>query len=228
MKTYLMMFLVLFIHIGIQVCSQEIYNNTKVGSNREIGKYATIDKIQIYYEIYGQGAPLLLIHGGLGSIENFKNCIPTLASHFKIIAIDSPGHGRSSQTDSLTYQFLSDHISMFIDFLELDSLYIMGWSDGGVIGLILACDRPDKVKKLIAVGANSRLDGINDEGISWMRNEMIDWLKNDKNWLDTYLSLTPEPDKVDNFLKHTQEMWLSDIYIPEVKIKSIKIPTMIV
>ncbi|MFY9153338.1 MAG: alpha/beta hydrolase [Prolixibacteraceae bacterium] len=228
MKTQIIIMLVLFTQLSIQVFPQESDLNPKIGSNLETGKYAKIDKIQIYYEIYGQGTPLLLIHGGLGSIENFKKCIPTLADHFKVIAIDSPGHGRSSQTDSLSYQFLADQISQFIDFLELDSLYIMGWSDGGVVGLMLANERSDKIKKLIAVGANSRLDGINEEGITWMRNEIIDWSKRDENWFNHYSSLTPEPEKIDRFVRNTQKMWLSEIYISEANLKSIKIPTMIV
>lgn len=174
MKPLLIIILVLLNYFGIQVFSQDNSINSRIGSNIETGKYVEIDKIKIYYETYGQGTPLLLIHGGIGSIENFKKCIPKLASHFKVIALDSPGHGRSSQTDSLSYQFLSDKISIFIDSLQLDSLYVMGWSDGGVIGLILASDRPDKVKKLIAVGANSRIDGIDEMEIAWMKNEMID------------------------------------------------------
>lgn len=228
MKPLLIIILVLLNYFGIQVFSQETNNNSRIGSNTEIGKYIAIDKSKIYYEIYGQGTPLLLLHGGLGSIENFKKCIPELASHFKVIALDSPGHGRSSQTDSLSYEFLSDKISIFIDSLQLDSLYVMGWSDGGVIGLILASDRPDKVKKLIAVGANSRLDGIDEMEIAWMKNEMIDGFKNNKDWLDAYLSLTPEPERVDTFLKNTQKMWLAEVYVPESKIKAILIPTMIV
>lgn len=228
MKPLLIIILVLLNYFGIQVFSQDNSINSRIGSNIETGKYVEIDKIKIYYETYGQGTPLLLIHGGIGSIENFKKCIPKLASHFKVIALDSPGHGRSSQTDSLSYQFLSDKISIFIDSLQLDSLYVMGWSDGGVIGLILASDRPDKVKKLIAVGANSRLDGIDEMEIAWMKNEMIDGFKNNKDWLDAYLSLTPEPERVDAFLKNTQKMWLTEVYIPEPKIKAILIPTMIV
>ena len=147
MKNYLI--IISMILFSQQTFSQDTFNDIKFGSNSENGKFATIDGIKIYYETYGQGTPLLLLHGGLGSIMNFANCIPALASNYLVIAPDSPGHGRSEQTDSLSYQLLSNYISKFIDYLELDSLYIMGWSDGGVIGLILAADRPDKVRKLI-------------------------------------------------------------------------------
>jgi pimeloyl-ACP methyl ester carboxylesterase len=228
MKNYVIILSMLLTSISQQTFSQDSFSSMRAGSNPEKGKYVTIDKNRIYYETYGQGTPLLLLHGGLGSIMNFEKCIPILASHFKVIAMDSPGHGRSSQTDSLGYELLSNYVSKFIDYLKLDSLYVMGWSDGGIVGLILAADRPDKVRKLIAVGANSRLDAFNAEGINWMRNSMIDWAKNNKEWLDNYISLTPQPDHVDSYLLHTQKMWLSDVYIPETKLKSIKIPTMIV
>lgn len=227
MKNHLIILLVLLTHAGQQIYSQDSSNNIKYGSNPDRGKYITIDKIQIYYETYGQGVPLLLLHGGLGSIENFNNCIPELARHFLIIAPDSPGHGRSSQTDTLSYQFLSDYLSKFIDYLELDSFYVMGWSDGGITGLLLAAERPDKIRKLIAIGSNTRVDDFGDEGIEWIKNNLVDWAKNNKDWLNNYLSLTPQPEKVDSYLKNTRKMWLTPIYIPQNTIESIHIPTMI-
>lgn len=227
MRNLLIILSVIFVFISNQTYAQHSIDIAKIGSNKEVGKYANINNSKIYYETYGKGMPLLLLHGGLGSIKGFNKCIPTLASHFKVIAIDSPGHGRSTSTDSLSYQFLADQISKFIDYLNVDSLYVMGWSDGGVISLLLASDRPDKVKKIIAVGANSRLDGINDEGVKWMRDEMLK-LKDNKNWLASYSELAPDPSKATDFVKHTQQMWLAETYIPETKIKSINIPTMIV
>jgi pimeloyl-ACP methyl ester carboxylesterase len=227
MKNHLIIILMLLTCISQKLYSNDPNNNIKYGSNPNNGKYITIDKVQIYYEVYGQGMPLLLLHGGLGSIANFQKCIPELSKHYLIIAPDCPGHGRSSQTDTLSYQFLSDYISKFIDYLKLDSVFIMGWSDGGITGLILAAERPDKVKKLIAVGANTRLVDFGDAGIEWIKNSLIDWAKNNKEWLNIYLSLTPQPEKLDTYLKNTRKMWLTEIYISQNKIKSIKIPTLI-
>jgi pimeloyl-ACP methyl ester carboxylesterase len=225
MKNSLIILSVLF--LGQQAFCQDSADAIKYGSNPNEQKYATIDGNQIYYETYGQGTPLLLLHGGIGSIADFEKCIPELAKHYLVIAPDSPGHGRSSHTDSLSYPLLAKSISKFIDHLKLDSVYIMGWSDGGVIGLLLAAERPDKVKKLIAVGANTRLDAINAQQVDWMRNDLIDWAMNTEGWLNNYLSLTPQPEKIDAYLKNTQKMWLTDIYIPQEKIRSIKIPTLI-
>jgi len=227
MKNFLIILLFLT-QISLQTFSQSSLKNTKFGSSLVNGKYATIDGIKLYYETYGKGAPLLLLHGGLGSIANFEKCIADLASHYKVIALDSPGHGRSGTTNTLSYDLLTDYISKFIDYLNVDSIYVLGWSDGGVVGILLAAERPDKVKKLIAVGANTRSDGMSDESVSWTKNEMITALKNDKDWMKTYLSLTPDPENIDNYLLNTQKMWLTDIYIPESKLRLMHVPTLLV
>jgi len=225
MKNYLIIISAFF--LIQQTFSQDALNSFTYGSNLENGKYATIDGIKIYYETYGQGTPLLLLHGGLGSIAHFEYNIESLASENLVIAVDSPGHGRSSHTDSLSYPLLSDYVSKFIDYMELDSLNVMGWSDGGVIGLILAANRPDKVKKLIAIGANSRLDGMNPEIIEWIKNDMLAYMKSDKEFLESYKSLSPEPDRLGSFLMNSQKMWLSDSYVSTNQLNSIDIPTML-
>ena len=96
----------------------------KYGSND--GKYISISSTKIYYEEYGQGPVLLLLHGGLGSIHDFAMVIPELSEHFRVIAVDSPGHGRSEHADSLSYQLMADYNSELIDKMDLDSLYIIG------------------------------------------------------------------------------------------------------
>ena len=113
----------------------------KYGSNN--GKYVLIRNTKIYYEEYGNGVPLLLLQGGMGSIADFSLCIPELSKKFHVIAPDMPGQGRSQMADSMSYQLMADFISAFIDKVELDSAYIMGWSDGGNVALILASKRPD-------------------------------------------------------------------------------------
>jgi pimeloyl-ACP methyl ester carboxylesterase len=109
---------------------------TNYGSNS--GKQLTIQDTKIYFEEYGSGIPLLLLHGGFNSIHDFQQVIPDLANHFRVIAVDSPGHGRSEQADSLSFDLMADYISDMIDMLQLDSVYIIGYSDGGIIALLLA------------------------------------------------------------------------------------------
>lgn len=225
MKNYLIIILILF--VSIEVDAQNPTTET-FGSNPGKGKYVKINESQIYYETYGEGTPLLLLHGGLGSIVHFKDCIPTLSKHFKVIAVDSPGHGRSSHIDSLSYPLLSDYISQFIDHLQVDSLYLMGWSDGGIIGLSLAAQRPDKLKKLLAIGVNTGTHGMSKSSIEWTKNRLVPWAKNKEGWwMKTHLPLLSQPEKIDDYLENTKKMWLTDVYIPQTTIQSIKVPTLI-
>src|ERR1700730_10746162 len=106
------------------------------GSNN--GKYLVIFNKKIYYEEYGQGTPLILLEGGMKSISDFSLCIPELSKHFRVIAPDDPGQGRSEMLDTMTYDLLAEYVSKLIDLLKLDSAYVIGWSDGGIAGLILA------------------------------------------------------------------------------------------
>ncbi len=123
--------------------------------------YVIIFDRKVYYEEYGSGIPLLLLQGGLKSISDFSGIIPALSKRFRVIAPDDPGQGRSEAMDTMTYNVLANYVSKLIDLLKLDSVYILGWSDGGIAALILAERRPDKIKKVIAAGANYRRDGYN-------------------------------------------------------------------
>jgi pimeloyl-ACP methyl ester carboxylesterase len=125
------------------------------GSNEQAGKYADVNGIKIYYEIYGAGEPLLLLHGQGGSIQTFLLQIPELSKHFKVIAVDSRAQGRSTDSDKeITYGLMASDMSALMDKLNLTSVHVVGWSDGGNIGLELALAQPQKVKKLVTFGAN--------------------------------------------------------------------------
>lgn len=123
------------------------------------GTYVVLNGINMYYEQYGEGKPLLLIHGNGGSAEDFDAQLSTLSRKFKVIVPNSRGQGFSSnQADSLTYELLAEDYYLLLQHLELDSVYVLGWSDGGIIGLILAKDYPGTVSKLAISGANLQPD----------------------------------------------------------------------
>ena len=125
------------------------------GSNEEIGKYLEVNDIKVYYEIYGEGEPLLLLHGNGGSIENFLFQIPEFSKHFRVIAVDSRAQGRSTDSDKeISYALMASDMAVLIDKMNLGSVFVVGWSDGGNIGLELAYANPDKIKKLVTIGAN--------------------------------------------------------------------------
>ncbi|QHV99756.1 alpha/beta fold hydrolase [Spirosoma endbachense] len=129
--------------------------NTEYGNNAKVGKYAKIRGFNMYYEVYGTGKPLLFIHGNGGSINNFKNQIPYFTKNYKVILADSRAQGKSTDpADSLTYEMMADDFNALLNQLHVDSCYVVGWSDGGIDGLLLAMRHPEKVKKLAITGAN--------------------------------------------------------------------------
>src|SRR5436190_17851003 len=165
------------------------------------GQYVNAGTTKIYYEEYGKGVPLLLLHGGFGSIHDFQKVIPELSKNFRVIAVDSPGHGKSQQADSLCYQLMASIFSKVIDELKLDSVYVLGWSDGGDSGLILAADRADKVKRLVVSGANATTDGINPVVLNQAKTLTPEYVSsNMKDWLVNYRKLSPGPDDWPKFV----------------------------
>lgn len=125
------------------------------GSNSDVGKYAAVNGIKIYYETYGEGEPLLLLHGNRSSISLFQKQIPSFQKHFKVIAVDTRGQGRSTEDGKrYTYDLFAEDMNALLDHLGLDSVNVVGWSDGGNTGLIMAMKYPKKVRRLVTMGAN--------------------------------------------------------------------------
>lgn len=129
------------------------------GNNSLNGKFYTVNGFQMYCEIYGEGEPLLMIHGNGGDISAFTNQIPYFSKHYKVIVADSRAQGKSVETsDSLTYEQMADDFAALLTTLKIDSANVLGWSDGGINGLLLAMRHPEKVKKLAITGANLQPD----------------------------------------------------------------------
>ena len=125
------------------------------GNNKATGKFYDIRGFKMYAEVYGTGAPLLIIHGNSGSISNFFKQIPYFAKKYKVIVADSRSHGKSADKgDSLTYEMMADDYAALLDAMKIDSANVIGWSDGGIEGILLAIRHPKKVKKLAITGAN--------------------------------------------------------------------------
>jgi len=203
--------------------------STRINYGSANGKYISVNKTRIYYEEYGEGAPLLLLHGGFGSINDFQKVIPGLSRHFRVIAPDSPGHGRSEQADSLSYQLLASYFSGMIDALALDSVCVLGWSDGGNAGLLLAADRADKVRKVVVSGANSTTDGLITGVLDQMKKLTPDYTATAmKEWLDNYKKLTPQKDNWRKFVNDSKKMWFTRIAVPESKLRQIKCPALVI
>ena len=172
MKTIKAILLLATASIFVQCAAAQIssLDTTKIGSNDLVGQYAKIRGFNMYYETYGYGQPLLLIHGNGGSISNFMYQVPYFAKSYKVIVADSRAQGKSVDPgDSLSYEMMADDMNALLDTLHLDSCYVIGWGDGGINGLLLAMRHPDKVKKLAITGANlwSDTSSIDPEAFMW-------------------------------------------------------------
>lgn len=136
-----------------------LIGTTVYGKNDAIGKFYDIRGFKMYCEVYGSGEPLLIIHGNGGSINNFVKQIPYFSKKYKLIIADSRSQGKSiDNSDSLTYEMMADDYAALLTAMKIDSAFVLGWSDGGINGLLLAIRHPEKVKKLAVTGANLRPD----------------------------------------------------------------------
>jgi pimeloyl-ACP methyl ester carboxylesterase len=149
--------------------------NSVYGKNASSGSYLQLKGTKLYYEIYGEGEPLFLLHGNSGSIQDFYQQIPVLSQQFKVIVVDTRGQGKSIDTSErdFTYTQFAEDIKMLADKLELHKINIAGWSDGGVTGLEFALKYPENLNKLITIGANAFPEGVDERLISHMKNQLL-------------------------------------------------------
>lgn len=129
------------------------------GDNKEAGKYIKLNGINLYYEVYGTGKPLILIHGNSTATKGWGAQIDYFSKKYKVYSIDCRGRGKSELgDDSLTYIQQARDVHAFIEQLKLDSVYILGKSDGGIVGILLGIYFPQHIQKIVAFGANMEPD----------------------------------------------------------------------
>ena len=140
-----------------------------------------------------------------------------------MIALDSRGHGRSTRSaQAFGYDLMASDVLAMMDHLKLDKVSIVGWSDGGIIGLVLAMQHPDRVSKLFAYGANYNVSGVNPTvETNPVFGQAIGMA------MENYQKLSPTPGDFDNFLKQISGMWFSQPDFKPEQLGSIKVPTVI-
>ncbi len=169
------------------------------------GQTANINGVDIYYEVYGEGNgnPVILLHSGLSNGDHFVNQIPALAEDHEVIVMDSRGHGRSSFDDTpISYEVMAADVLGLLDHLEIDKADLVGWSDGGIIGLEIAIHNPERLNKVVAYGANYDPTGVRlDVGTNEYFNAYIE------RAAEEYQQNSPEPGKWEAFLDNIGTMW---------------------
>jgi pimeloyl-ACP methyl ester carboxylesterase len=128
---------------------------TPYGANAQASGTFTHDGVSLYYETYGTGSPLLLVHGNGASIGTLAAQIEFFKTRYQVIAMDSRDHGRSGDGDGpLTYEKMTDDLAALVDHLKLGPVDVIGWSDGGIEALLLGIRHPGKVKKIVSMAPN--------------------------------------------------------------------------
>ena len=184
---------------------------------------APVNGVKIWYAEFGQGDPVVLLHGGLANANYWGNLVPVLAKSHQVIVMDSRGHGRSSRDGKpFGYDLMASDVLGLMDFLTIPKAAIIGWSDGAIVGLDIAIDHPDRITRLFAFAANSNPSGLKDTSQSPVFNRFIARAGRE------YEELSPTPDRYNSFLDEITKMWETQPDFTAKKLQSIKVPVWIV
>jgi pimeloyl-ACP methyl ester carboxylesterase len=162
------------------------------------------DGAEIWYATYGAGAPVILLHGGLANSGYWGNQVPALtAAGYRVILIDSRGHGRSSRDERpYTYELMASDVVAVMDSLKIDRAAVVGWSDGAIIGLVMAMKNPDRLTRVFAFAANMDPSGTNPAVAT---NTIFSRYEADA--AAAYARLSPTPEGFSPFARAISHMW---------------------
>jgi pimeloyl-ACP methyl ester carboxylesterase len=182
-----------------------------------------INGARVWYAEFGHGAPVILVHGGLANSDYWGLQVPVLAAHYRVIVLDSRGHGRSTRSDApIGYDLMSSDVLALMDYLHIHKAALIGWSDGAIIGLDIAINHPDRLTRLFAFAANSDPSGVKDVGKSPVFTAYIRRAEKE------YAQISPTPRQFNAFLANIEKMWATEPHFTDDQLRGIKVPTWIV
>ena len=180
------------------------------------GRYAEVNGLNLYYEEHGSGHPLVLLHGGLLTIDlSFRALIPLLAPSHRVIAVDMQGHGRTADIDrDSTYPNLADDVTALLDHLGIERADVFGFSLGGLVAIELGLRHPDRVDRLVLAAAQYRPEGYHDlsDPASVRMPTAVEFAEMEEE----YRRVAPDPDHWEAFVEklngvvHTAPGWPAD------------------
>ena len=202
----------------------EVLPPTPAPIHSERSGQANANGIRIHYAVYGQGSPVILLHGGLANAEYWGNQIKALAPYHTVIVMDSRGHGRSTR-DSRPYGYdlMADDVVALMDVLKVSKADIVGWSDGAILGLDLAMRHPDRVDEIFAFAANTVTSGVKD-GVE-KNPTFAAFIERAGHEHERY-SATPK--EYDAFVAQISKMWASQPNWTDAQLKAITASVLVV
>ena len=197
------------------------------GQQKPATGYAPVNGLKMYYEIRGQGEPVVLLHGAFMAISNsfhWAEWIGELSKTRKVIAIEMQGHGRTADSGrDFTYDNLADDVAALLDYLKIPNADVIGYSLGGGVALNCAIRHPDKVRKVVSISAVFRQNGWTQEGLDAFPNLTAEVFKGTPMEAD-YKRLSPTPNEFPNFVKRVLSVDLKPHDFGADKLKATKAP----
>jgi len=186
--------------------------------------HANVNGISVYYAVYGSGPPVILLHGGLANADYWGNQIKALMPRRTVIVMDSRGHGRTTlDTRPYGYDLMADDVVGLMDFLQIPKADVVGWSDGGILGLDLAIRHKDRVGKVFAFAANTVTSGVMDDV-----EKNPTFAAFIKRAGDEYRAYSATPKEYDAFVEQISKMWASEPNWSDAQLAAITAPVLVV
>ena len=185
---------------------------------------AEINGISVHYAMYGKGSPVIFLHGGLANVDYWGNQVPAVAARHTAIVMDSRGHGRSTRdARPYGYDLMADDVVALMDYLKIGQADIVGWSDGGIIGIDLAMRYKDRVGKVFAFAANTQTSGVK-EGVEKNPTFAAYIARAGKE----YAAHSATPTQYDEFVEQISKMWAEQPNWTDAQLKAIDRPVLVI
>jgi pimeloyl-ACP methyl ester carboxylesterase len=183
-----------------------------------------VNGIKIHYAIYGQGSPVIFLHGGLANTNYWGNQVPAVSAHHTVILMDSRGHGRTTRdARPYGYDLMADDVVALMDALKIPKADIVGWSDGAILGIDLELRHKDRVGKVFAFAANTVPSGVK-EGVE--KNPTFAAFIERAGHQYGELSATPK--EYNAFVEQISKMWADQPNWTDAQLGTIDAPTLVV
>ena len=208
--------------------------NDSIGTQTgERSGFADVNGLHMYYELHGQGAPLLLLHGGVMTIDlSFARLIPPLAQSHLVIGVEMQGHGRTADINRiLTPAALAEDIVGLLDHLDIDRAHVLGHSMGGATALELAVSHPTRVRSIVSVSAGVRPDGMHEDltdPAKMATSTRMPTARDFADMRDAYTKLSPHPERFDAFIAATGRANLAMAGWSDEQLAGITAPTLLI
>ena len=190
--------------------------------------YAPANDLSMYYEVHGEGPPLILLHGAYLTAETMGPLVPGLAETRQVIVPEMQGHGRTADVDRpLTYEQMADDTAALARHLELEQADLVGYSMGGGIALQLAFRHPALVRRLVVASAGFRYDGMSAEALAMFPSITPEMFAGSPREME-YVRLAPNPEDFPTLVAKLKTLLTTDFAWPEEDIRGIAAPTLIV